>query len=126
MEGYHLTKDDFDAIMELELLTGPNAKPALSGVSTAAKSALTRKYNAAHASKQFEAKKTSKQSLAAERAVARFTEDGEDEEGGAGEEEGDSDDDDAPPAAAAAASSSKAAAGSKAKPSAKGKGKAKA
>ena len=58
MDSYGMTKDDFDAIMELELLSGPNAKPAISSVATNAKSALTRKYNATHA-KMAEPKKLS-------------------------------------------------------------------
>ena len=45
LDEYQLTKDDFDAIMELELLTGAGAKPGVAALPAAVKSALTRKYN---------------------------------------------------------------------------------
>ena len=47
LDEYQLTKDDFDAIMELELLTGAGAKPGVAALPAAVKSALTRKYNQA-------------------------------------------------------------------------------
>ena len=43
----YLTKDDFDAIMELELLCGAGAKASVAGLPSAVKSTLTRKYNQA-------------------------------------------------------------------------------
>jgi replication factor C subunit 1 len=123
LDAYGLTKDDFDAIMELELLDGRvNTKSAYSAVSTSAKSALTRKYNAAH---QGLVKKTTS-SRAAERAgLGRFTEDGEEEEGVDGMDDDDDDDaeEDFAPAAKAAAKGN---GSNKGKGSSKGKGKAKA
>ena len=83
LDSYHLSKDDFDAAMEFELLTGANAKAAYAAVPTAAKSALTRKYNAAHLAM----KKTSSSKGGV--AMKRFTEDGEEEEGDDGEDDGD-------------------------------------
>lgn len=48
MDKYSLSKDDFDAIMEFQLLVGPNPKAAFSAVPANVKAALTRKYNAEH------------------------------------------------------------------------------
>jgi len=115
LDTYGMSKDDFDAVMELELLSGPNAKAAMSSVSTAAKSALTRKYNAAHAEpKQHKARKGGGGDK-----VTRFTEDGEEEADGADDSEDAMDDDDdfVKPTAKPSA---------KAAPKNKGKGKAKA
>ena len=77
LDIYDLTKEDFDAITEFELLVGASAKPAIAAVSTAAKSALTRKYNAAHQTM----KKVSKSSTS-DAGLVRFTDEGLEEEGG--------------------------------------------
>lgn len=121
LDAYGITKDDFDTIFELELLVGGAAKPALAQIPTAAKSALTRKYNQSH--QQFEKKKGGGAGGAG--GLMRFTDDGvedeavEDEGGDAeeGGEEGDEDEDVKPVAAKKGAASAA---------SAKGKGKAKA
>ena len=121
LDEYGLTKDDFDALMELELLSGPNAKPALAAVATNAKAALTRLYNKQKPKDDFTKKKVTK---GGGDRLSRFNEDGEDEEDGLegsdDEEEGDND---AGAAPAAGAASSKAAGKQKAKPG-NGKGKA--
>lgn len=122
LDAYGITKDDFDTIFELELLVGGAAKPALAQIPTAAKSALTRKYNQSH--QQFEKKKGGGGAGGAG-GLMRFTDDGvedeavEDEGGDAeeGGEEGDEDEDVKPVAAKKGAASAA---------SAKGKGKAKA
>ena len=80
---YHLTKDDFDSIMEFELL-GAGAKTAWATVPAAAKSALTRKYNASHQA-------VSKVKGSGKAGLGRFTEEGEDEPEEEGEEEGEED-----------------------------------
>ena len=49
LDEYGLTKDDFDSIMELELLARKTDKSAFTALPAAVKSALTRKYNKAHA-----------------------------------------------------------------------------
>ena len=126
LEEYHLTKDDYDSIMELELLRN-GAKASLASVSTAAKTALTRKYNQANGA-AFKKMGSSKGGGAKGERQVRFTEDGEDEEAAEDDddgEEGKSDDDDAgafqknPPPAKGGKAPAKAAAS-------KGKGKAKA
>jgi len=48
MDAYCLSKDDFDAIMEMQLLIGPGAKADIATVPANVKATLTRKYNAAH------------------------------------------------------------------------------
>jgi len=48
LDEYNLSKDDFDSIMELELLSGPGAKASVAILPSAVKSALTRKYNQSH------------------------------------------------------------------------------
>jgi len=48
LDAYNLSKDDFDTIMELELLSSPAAKASVAEIPTAVKSALTRKYNQSH------------------------------------------------------------------------------
>ena len=111
LDEYGLTKDDFDSIMELELLVGPAAKPAITQVPTAAKAALTRKYNAAH-----QAMKKVGSSKGAAADLVRFTEDGDDDDGFivADDEEGEEEEDFKPAAKKPAASKGKG----------KGKGKA--
>ena len=47
LDEYGLSKDDFDAIMEFELLLG-GAAPSISSVPSSVKAALTRKYNQTH------------------------------------------------------------------------------
>ena len=69
LDAYGLSKDDFDAIMELQLLA-QNAKADISGIASNVKAALTRKYNAAHQG----VKKTTSTSKV---TVERFTEDGD-------------------------------------------------
>ena len=49
LDDYGLTKDDFDSIMELELLPKKTDKSAFTALPSSVKSALTRKYNKAHA-----------------------------------------------------------------------------
>ena len=123
LDAYGITKDDFDTIFELELLVGGAAKPALAQIPTAAKSALTRKYNQSH--QQFEKKKGGGGGAGGAGGLMRFTDDGvedeavEDEGGDAeeGGEEGDEDEGVKPVAAKKGAASAA---------SAKGKGKAKA
>ena len=127
MDEYNLSKDDFDAIMELELLAGNGGKPAFAAVPTAAKSALTRQYNQKHA----DVSKAAKKPKAAGKALpARYSAEGEeaddrgddDDDDDDGEGEGDDDDFAAKGKAAAA----KPAAAKGKQPVGKGKGKAKA
>ena len=112
LEEYSLSKDDFDSIMELELLVGVNAKSAFSTITTATKSALTRKYNAAHA----EPKRKVQKGIGGEKAGPRFTEDGDEGEGDEDEDEDEGDADEFVPRAKTSAKET----------SAKGKGKGKA
>jgi len=79
LDEYHLSKDDFDAIMELELLTN-GAKASVAALPSAVKSTLTRKYNQAHTA--FKKGLSSGGMQLAE----RYTEDAE-EEGGEEEED---------------------------------------
>ena len=83
-----LSKDDFDAFMELELLPTAASKPAISAASTAAKSALTRKYNQAH--KGFKKVGSSKGGGGADGMGTRLP----GEEGDEGDEGGDATDED--------------------------------
>ena len=127
LDEYNLSKDDFDALMEFELLVGGNAKAEISSVTTQAKSALTRLYNKRHTDTITRSKRP--KGAGADKVV-RFNEDGEEEDGGGDDgddddEQGDDDDDDFAPPAKAAASSSKAA-GKQPMSKTKGKGKAKA
>jgi len=115
LDEYSLTKDDFDAIMEFELLTGA-AKPAISQVPSASKAALTRRYNADH--QQMKKVKGSK----GEGGLTKFTEDGEDAEAA---DDGDADDAEADEEDAEFVPSAKKPTAAAAKPS-KGKGKARA
>jgi len=80
LDEYNLSKDDFDTIMELELLSG--AAASLAAVPTAVKSSLTRKYNQSHCAV--------KKKLSAGSSVQdRFTEDdGVEDEGEAEADEG--------------------------------------
>ena len=48
LDSYSLAKDDFDAIMEMQLLVGSNAKPDIANLPSSVKAALTRKYNQHH------------------------------------------------------------------------------
>ena len=114
LDAYGLSKDDFDAIMELELLVGPSAKAAIAAVPANAKAALTRKYNAAHAAMK---KVGSSKGGGDGGALARFTDEGVDEDGGGADDDEDADED----AEAFVAKKAKAEA-----PKPKGKGKAKA
>ena len=80
LDEYGLSKDDFDSIMEFQLLSGASAKPDISALAPAVKSALTRAYNKAH--------QGVKKGVSATRAdKERFTEEGEEEEGRSEEEE---------------------------------------
>ena len=124
MDEYGLTKDDFDAVMEMELLSEGNAKAAFSAVSAATKSALTRKYNQRHAEPKNVPKKAKKQSAGEKAALKRLTEDGEYEDDGPDDEgeESEEEDDEQPAAAAAKPSGSSKAAGKQ--PVGKGKARA--
>jgi len=86
MDDYSLTKDDFDAVMEMQLLpSGTSAD--IAQVATNAKTALTRKYNQTHLAVQ------KARASAASKVPERFDEDGaaiddgadaeDDDEGGA-------------------------------------------
>jgi len=121
LDEYNLSKDDFDSMMEFELLSGPNAKAAFAAVPTAAKSALTRLYNKRHADIT-KMKKGARGAGGGEKTV-RYTEDGEEEDMIEDDDEEEGSDDDFAPAAKPAAASSKAAGK---QPAAKGKGKGKA
>jgi replication factor C subunit 1 len=81
MDSYSLAKDDFDAIMEMQLL-GPNAKADITQVPANVKAALTRKYNQAHSGF---VKKTS--STGNKVSKERFTEGSENDDGGSSEDE---------------------------------------
>ena len=124
LDEYGLTKDDFDAVMEMELLSEGNAKAAFSAVSAATKSALTRKYNQRHAEPKNVPKKAKKQSAGEKAALKRLTEDGEYEDDGPDDEgeESEEEDDEQPAAAAAKPSGSSKAAGKQ--PVGKGKARA--
>jgi len=74
MGAYSLGKDDFDAIMEMQILSGANAKADIAQVPSVVKAALTRKYNQANANA---VKKVS--GAGAKVAKERFTEDAEDD-----------------------------------------------
>ena len=87
LDDYGLTKDDFDSIMELELLPKKTDKSAFTALPSSVKSALTRKYNKAHA-----AVKKGSSSKGGGAGVERYTEDDEDrfiDDGEEGEEEED-------------------------------------
>ena len=87
LDDYGLTKDDFDSIMELELLPKKTDKSAFTALPSSVKSALTRKYNKAHA-----AVKKGSSSKGGGGGVERYTEDDEDrfiDDGEEGEEEED-------------------------------------
>ena len=119
LDEYNLNKDDFDAVMELELLVGAG-KPLFSKVPTNVKSALTRKYNQKHA--EIQKKKATK---GGERAgLQKFSEEGE--ESGVEDDEDEEDEDGPQPAASKAAGASGSKAAGKAKQPSKGKGKARA
>ena len=105
MDAYSLSKDDFDAIMEFQLLA-PGATPDISAVPSAVKAALTRKYNQSHQAMS---------KVSGTRAISdRYTE--QDDDGP------DDDDDDEEDPADKLIQKAK----PKGKPASKGKGKAKA
>ena len=85
MDMYSLSKDDFDAVMEMQLLLGPAAKPDITSIPANVKAALTRKYNTAHAGFK-------SVSRTAKAVKERFTEDGDDED----EDEDEDEDDEGP------------------------------
>jgi replication factor C subunit 1 len=79
MDAYSLSKDDFDAIMELQLLP-PGGTPDITAVPSAVKASLTRKYNQSH--------QAGFHKVAGTRAASeRYTEGGGDEEDSEEEED---------------------------------------
>jgi len=88
MDAYSLSKDDFDTIMEMQLLPAGGA-PDITHVPTNAKSALTRKYNKTHLAVQ-----KLKGAAAAARNEKRFDEDGAGDDDAVGDDDEHDDDDD--------------------------------
>lgn len=70
MDTYSLSKDDFDAIMEMQLLA-PGASADIATIPSNVKSALTRKYNQAHQAFHKAPRNTSRQA-----PTYRLSEDG--------------------------------------------------